>query len=106
MEPPDGHQEIAGILVGPASAAQLARLNLDGGVEVLELRVPSPGARSGLCRGDLVTGVGSRAVRDPGEFVRAVRLALQQRKGLTFRYIRSAAADAAGPTTDPDGTEG
>lgn len=85
--------EVAGIIVGPAERSTLEALKLDGGVEVLELKVPSPGARTGLRKGDVVTGVGARTVQSPSEFVRAVRMALHQRKELKFRFVRAEGAE-------------
>jgi len=94
---PDDSQSMAGITVVRAAKELLDRLGQSSGVLVAAVRVPSPGARSGLQGGDVVTAVGNRPVTCPRDFVRAVRLALRGQKALRFRYVRGEGAPDGGP---------
>lgn len=61
-----------GIAVGPAPDEMLSRWELSGGVIVRSVESDSPAGDAGLMPGDIITMIGSRAIRDLDDFREAV----------------------------------
>lgn len=72
-----------------------SRLELPEGAEgavVAEVKPDSPAQKAGLRQGDVVTGVGSRAVTTPEEAAASIRSAAKGGKGLALRVLRDGQA--------------
>ena len=108
----DQQQPGIGLALAPLSPDMRAQLNLPGrtrGAVVAEVRPGSPAEQAGLQQGDVVVGVGSKAVASPEEAVSAIRAATSSGKAAALRIVRDGAAafvavaPAAGAATPDEG---
>ncbi len=92
---PDQHQGTIGVALAPLSPELRQQLELSAeqrGVVVAGVQPGSPAAAAGLREGDLVVGVGSKAVGAPGEAVTAIRGATKDGKAVALRILRDGQA--------------
>lgn len=84
-----------GVALAPLSPDLRAELSLpegSRGAVVAEVQPGSPAARAGLRQGDLVVGVGSKAVANPAEAANAIRGGARGGKGVALRIVRDGQA--------------
>ena len=80
-----------GLALAPLSPQLREQLELPAGARgavVEEVRAGSPAEAAGLRQGDLLVGVGSRAVGSVEDATRAIRAAQQDGRGLALRIMR------------------
>ncbi len=102
-------QQGIGLALAPLSPDMRAQLNLPGrvhGAVVAEVRPGSPAEQAGLQPGDVVVGVGNKAVASPEDAVSAIHAATSGGKATALRIVRDgtaafvAVAPAAAATPD------
>ncbi len=84
-----------GIALAPLSPELRDQLELGAqqkGVVVAGVQPGSPAAAAGLRQGDLLVGVGAKAVTEPGEAVTAIRAATKDGKDVALRIMRDGQA--------------
>ncbi len=106
-DPADQQQGI-GLALAPLSPDLRGQLNLPAhahGAVVAEVRPGSPAEQAGLQQGDVVVGVGNKAVASPEEAVSAIRAATSGGKPAALRIVRdgTAAFVAVAPATVDQG---
>ncbi len=87
------HEQKLGLALGPVSpdlAKQLELPGNTGGAVVMQVKPGSPAEQAGIQPGDVIVGVGTHAVQNPGETMKAIGDALgHDNKALALRIIRN-----------------
>ncbi len=99
-----------GLALAPLSPQLRDRLSLPAGARgavVAEVKPGSPAEASGLRQGDVVMGVGTKAVTSPEEAVGAIRQSTQAGHTVALRVMRDGhtAFVAVNPAADSSGTD-
>ena len=87
----DQSQPAIGLALAPLSPQIRERLNLSArtqGAVVAEVQPGSPADQAGIHPGDVVVGVGTKAVGSPDEAVAAIHGAAHQAQSLALRIVR------------------
>ena len=98
-----------GVALGPLSPEVRAQLEVPEGVKgavIQEVRPGSPAQMAGLQAGDVILGVGGKAIENPAEAASAIRDALSgKEQAVALRIMRDGASRFVGITMDQSGDQ-